>query len=186
MAVRLSSFIREQVLVAVLNHAFEAREKAQEAEKIALGDAVYNDTYPEAVREQMAALPNGFLPVSTGLKVQFEGRTLAQLPFGGRRRIAHTHEYNAAKVYDSKHPLAVRYGAWKDAEGALKRERRDAESSAKAVLESVTTVNKLIQVWPEVEPFARFYAVESPSRAVALPIKDLNARPGLPPQTASA
>jgi len=50
----------------------------------------------------------------------------------------------------------------------------------------VTTVNKLIQVWPEVEQFARPFAVESPSRAIALPIKDLNARLGLPPQTASA
>lgn len=185
MAVRLSNYIRKQVLNAVLKHAFEAREKALEAEKFALGDAVYNDIYPEPLRKQMDALPDGFLPTGGDVKVQFEGQRFTHVYFGERRRIAKSHEYNAAVVYDAKHPLTVRYDAWKKAQDDLDAEKSKAKSSAEAVLESVTTVNKLIQVWPEVEQFARPFAVESPSRAIALPIKDLNARLGLPPQTAS-
>lgn len=186
MAVRLSNYIREQVLNAVLKHAFEAREKALEAEKFALGDAVYNDIYPEPLRKQMAALPDGFLPTDGGVKVQFDGQRFTHVYFGERRRIAKSHEYNAARVYDAKHPLTARYDAWKKAQDDLDAEKSKAKSSAEAVLNSVTTVKKLIEVWPEVEQFARPFAVESPSRAIALPIRELNARLGLPPQTASA
>lgn len=186
MAVRLSNYIREQVLNAVLKHAFEAREKALEAEKFALGDAVYNDIYPEPLRKQMAALPDGFLPTDSDVKVQFEGQRFTHVYFGERRRIAKSHEYNAARVYDAKHPLTARYDAWKKAQDDLDAEKSKAKSSAKAVLNSVPTVKKLIEVWPEVEQFARPFAVESPSRAIALPTRELNARLGLPPQTASA
>lgn len=186
MAVRLTNYIREQVLNAVLKHAFEAREKALEAEKFALGDAVYNDIYPEPLRKQMAALPDGFLPTDGDVKVQFEGQRFTRVYFGERRRIAKSHEYNAARVYDAKHPLTARYDAWKKAQDDLDAEKSKAKSSAEAVLNSVTTVKKLIEVWPEVEQFARPFAVESPSRAIALPIRELNARLGLPPQTASA
>lgn len=186
MAVRLSNYIREQVLNAVLKHAFEAREKALEAEKFALGDAVYNDIYPEPLRKQMAALPDGFLPTDGDVKVQFEGQRFTHVYFGERRRIAKSHEYNAARVYDAKHPLTARYDAWKKAQDDLDAEKSKAKSSAEAVLNSVTTVKKLIEVWPEVEQFARPFAVESSSRAIALPIRELNARLGLPPQTASA
>lgn len=92
----------------------------------------------------------------------------------------------AVRVYDAKHPLTARYDAWKKAQDDLDAEKSKAKSSAEAVLNSVTTVKKLIEVWPEVEQFARPFAVESPSRAIALPIRELNARLGLPPQTASA
>ena len=185
MAVRLTNFIREQILAAVLKHAFEAREKALEAEKFALGDAVYNDIYPEPLRKQMAALPDGFLPTDSDVKVQFEGQRFTHVYFGERRRIARTHEYNAARVYEAKHPLTVRYDAWKKAQDDLNAEKSKAKSSAEAVLGSVTTVKKLIEVWPEVEQFARPFAVESPSRAIALPIKDLNKSLGLPPKVAA-
>lgn len=186
MAVRLTNFIREQILDAVLKHAFAEREKALEAEKHALGDAVYNDTYPEPLRKQMAALPEGFLPTDSDLRVQFEGHRFTHVYFGERRRVAKCHDYSAARVYDEKHPLTLRYEAWKKAQDELGAEKSKAKSSAEAVLGSVTTVNKLIQVWPEVEQFARPFAKESPSRAIALPIKELNQSLGLPPKSASA
>lgn len=185
MTVRLNSFIREQILDAVLKHAFEDREKALKEEKHALGDAVYNDIYPKKVREQMAAMPEGFLPVDDDLRVQFDGEGYTQVYFGERRRIANAHRHNAAKVFDAKHPLTLRFAKYQKELSALKAEKNNAKSSAEAVLGSVTTVKKLIEVWPEVEQFARPFAAESPSRAVALPIKELNKSLGLPPKVAA-
>ncbi len=181
--VRLTKYVREQILNALLAHAFDAREKALEAEKFALGDAVYNDIYPEPLRKQMAALPDGFLLTDSDVKVQFDGQRFTHVYFGERRLIAKSHEYSAARVYDAKHPLTARYDAWKKAKDDLDTEKSKAKSSAEAVLGSVTTVKKLIDVWPEVEPFAAPFNKESPCRAVAVPIQKLNAALGLPTET---
>jgi len=186
MAVRLTNFIREQILAAVLKHAFEAREKDLKERKQAFAKEIYNDIYPPKVRAAMAALPEGFLPTSDYLKVSFEGGSYTRVDFGESLPIANDHMYSAAKVYPPEHPFTARFIALDREEKDLKREKDEAKNNAKAVLESVTTVKKLIDVWPEIETFARPYAAESTSRAVALPVRELNARLGLPPAGAVA
>ncbi|MFA7063687.1 MAG: Nmad5 family putative nucleotide modification protein [Methanomethylophilus sp.] len=181
MAVRLTKFIREQILNALLKHSFEAREKDLNERKQAFAKEIYNDVYPPKVRAAMAALPAGFLPTCNGLKVSFEGGRYTYVYFGERLPIARDHECYVAKVYPPEHPFAARFIALDREEKDLKREKDEAKNNAKAVLESVTTVKKLIDLWPEVETFARPYAAESTSRAVALPTRELNARLGLPP-----
>lgn len=186
MAVRLTNFIREQILNALLKHSFEARENDLKERKQAFAKEIYNDIYPPKVRAAMAALPAGFLPTDKYLRVAFEGGSYTRVCFGERLPIAKAHEYNAAKVYPPEHPFTARFIALDREEKDLEREKDEAKNNAKAVLESVTTVKKLIDVWPEVETFARPYAAESTSRAVALPIRELNAMLGLPPAGAVA
>lgn len=186
MAVRLSNYIREQVRDAILAHSFSDREKALDAREKELALEFYNDLYPEAVRTHMYALPNGFLEVRSTIRVQVVGESYHSLDLPEKKRVADCWASNPGKVYEADHPLGEKLRTYLKDRAQFKREREEAKTGAWAVLESVTTVNKLIQVWPEVEQFARPFAVESPSRAIALPIKDLNARLGLPPQTASA
>lgn len=188
MSVRLTEFIRKQILEAVLKHAFDVPEKELKEGQHALGDAVYKDVYPAKVREQMAALPEGFLPTEGHIRVQFDGsgsRGFTAVYFGEERRIAKDHDrYSAAKVYPAKHAFSAHFDKLKRAEENLKGLKDTAKASAKSVLESVTTVKRLIEVWPEVEQFARPYAEEAPTRAIALPIQELNRSLGLPPKAA--
>ena len=186
MAVRLSNYIREQVRDAILAHSFSDREKALDAREKELALEFYNDLYPEAIRAHMDALPNGFLEVRSTIRVQVVGESYHSLDLPEKKRVADCWASNPGKVYEADHPLGEKLRTYLKDRAQFKREREEAKTGAWAVLESVTTINKLIQVWPEVEQFARPFAVESPSRAIALPIKDLNARLGLPPQTASA
>ncbi|QVJ12920.1 hypothetical protein [Pseudomonas phage PSA20] len=186
MAVRLSNYIREQVRDAILAHSFSDREKALDAREKELALEFYNDLYPEAIRAHMYALPNGFLEVRSSIRVQVVGESYHSLDLPEKKRVADCWSHNPGKVYEADHPLGEKLRTYLKDRAQFKREREEAKTGAWAVLESVTTVKKLIEVWPEVEQFARPFAVESPSRAIALPIKDLNARLGLPPQTASA
>lgn len=168
--VRLTNYIRETVLARLLKHAFEAREKALEKDKHAFARQVYDAIYPAAIQKAMKALPKGYLPTDGDLKVSFDGK-YTHVYFGESRLVAKCHEYNAAKVFEPK-----------KIEDALKAEKSKAKSSAEAALNSCTTVKKLIEVWPEVEPFVKDFATTSQSRALALPIKELNKSLGLPPE----
>ncbi len=183
MAIRLNAFIRNQILSAVMQHGFAARERALDDEKRAIGEAVYNDVYPEEVQAQMSALPPDYLPSSSDLRVQFQGYGFNRVYFGKSRPIAERHTYNAAVVYDQDHPLHARYHKWTNAQDSFIEQRNSARAEAEAVLRSVTTLEKLIKVWPEVETFAKPFFVVSASTAVAVPIKQLNAALGLPPKS---
>ena len=180
-AVHLSNYIKEAIIARLLKHAFEEREKALKAEEYGIGNSVYKDVYSAAVRRKMDDMPKGFLPEDDDLKVQFEGNGFTHIHFGERRRIAASHEHNAAKVYDSEHPLTERYRDWKERESQLKNEKQTTKSNARAVLNSVSTLKKLIEVWPEVEQFVEDFKPSATGKAQlpALPLKDLNRFLGL-------
>lgn len=87
------------------------------------------------------------------------------------------------KVYDATDPIAQAYmELTRDLED-LQSEMRAARLSAKTAMESVTTVKKLIEVWPEVEEFAKHYLHNGERKAIlpAIPRAELNAQLGLPP-----
>lgn len=182
--VRLTKYIRETVLARLLKHAFEAREKALEKDKHTFARQVYDAIYPAAIQKAMKALPKGYLPTASYLMVSFDGK-YTHVYFGESRLVAECHQYGqygAAKVFGPKDPLTVRYHELEKIEDALTAEKSKAKSSAEAALNSCTTVKKLIEVWPEVEPFVKDFATTSQSRALAIPIKELNKSLGLPPE----
>lgn len=88
------------------------------------------------------------------------------------------------KVYDASDLLALDHvQLTRDLED-LQAEMRAAKRSASVALDSVTTVKKLIEVWPEVEEFAKHYLVDGERKAVlpAIPRAELNKALGLPPE----
>lgn len=87
------------------------------------------------------------------------------------------------KVYDATEPLAEEYTQLTREVEDLKAEVKAASRAATVAMESVTTVGKLIEVWPEVEEFARAYLHNGERKAVlpAIPRAELNAALGLPP-----
>lgn len=183
--VRINTYMKETVVTRLMDHAFAQREEALLEEWHALGDAVYKDLYPEEVLTKMKALPAGFLPVDDDVRVSFGG-DFTRVYFGENRLLSYGHRSNAARVYDDKHPLSVRHAAYRSAKNQLEEEQSKAKSSAQAILDSVTTLKKLIEVWPEVEPFVEDFKQTSSGRYLpALPVQDLNARLGLPKKEAA-
>lgn len=181
-SVRLSKHIKERLKVRLLDNAFKPKMDANRAAFRALGDDIYNDLYPEKVRKQMEAMPDGFLPTDSDVSVSFEQvDRYTRAYWNGQRRIASKHHNrHAAKVYEEKHDFTQRYAKLKEEREALRNQRAEAERSATAVMDNVTTLKKLIEVWPEVEPFARDFLVSAQSGTLpALPIGDLNKRLGL-------
>jgi len=83
-------------------------------------------------------------------------------------------------VVDAGNPLVEKLYAIDHDAAALKSEREQLTLSLWAVLDSVTTDKRLIEVWPEAVAFIPAAERAATSNLPALPIADLNKMIGLP------
>lgn len=179
---RLTIFQRGQILKRLLEHRFSKEEADLAAAGLTLGGRVYLDVYDLALREQMAALPGGFLPLDNQMTVQF-GNHVVRVTLAQRHRLAYDHKgfHAVAKVYPPEHKLTLAWEELEARESDYHQRYQEARDLARAMLASVTTVKKLLEVWPEVEPFLKLTEAEAPDRTLpVVPIEGLNARLGLP------
>lgn len=198
MSTRLTNTTRDQITSAVLTHRFREPVDALIADRAAFAEEVYNDVYRKADREKMAALPKGWLPETNAIGVQFGDQSgYVSLYFGGHfygrlrsvrtpgdekqieRRAFSKNVHGCVKVYDADHRLAVKHTALDRRYTELKAEFEAAERQVKAALDSATTVNRLVEMWPEVEPFVRPLGTPSP-KVPAIPTDQLNKLLDLP------
>lgn len=191
MATRLTNDIRSAIADAVMKHRYESVVRALIAEKAEFGTKVYEDLYSKSTRDKMNALPEGWLPTSDNIAVTF-GATFERVYFSGRtsgkivsvipqatrtasvpKRLLGKHERGCAMAYEATHKLSVEHANLEAKERDLKVEFDAARKQVDAALSAVTTVKKLIEVWPEIAPFAAGFEDEKP-QLPALPTADLN------------
>jgi len=201
MATRLTKDIRDSILTEVLRHRFQDRIEVLIADRAYFAEKVYNDIYRKADREKMEALPNGWLPNNTSIGVQFGdgGHRYTTVLFDGavygevgrvraktdkprervKRRVPYKHSHGCVKVYEPAHKLSVEHQKLEGRFDELKQDYETAKRQASAALASVSTINRLVEVWPEIEPFARKYD-ETPPKLPAVPTSELNKLLDLP------
>lgn len=204
---RLTHNIRKALMKKLLTRAFQERAQALVERQCDFAGRVYDDALKPHL-ERIAAIPEGWLQTDDDIKVSF-GADYAQLDFGSglsysihqslrsagakaltdkagnriERRFPSKFRGKCVKVYEATHPLSEEFRNLLVEETALVAEIERAQRTTKANLGSVTTVKKLIDVWPEVEEFAKHYLDNGERKAVlpAIPRADLNAQLGLPP-----
>lgn len=197
MATRLTTWIREQITKDVVRHRFADAALELVKDRAALAVDVYNDVYSEAERKKMAALPSGWLGEDRDITVQFgDGRGYEKLSFSGAvygevstvlkdsiepvdLLVQHRHERGCAKVYELTHPFALRRDDLRARDKDMSEAIRTARRQVEAAVQKATTLNRLIELWPEIEPFASKYE-DKPKHLPALPTSELNALLDLP------
>lgn len=205
--VKLTRAIREAIQEAVIKHAYLARCQAHlDAERQFVED-IWNDVVSEDMAQRMRNLPEGWLPMDNDFKAYFD--TDAQglyfatglgysMPNGfyklgvrcpdtesSKRRMPSAWAAgNVVKVYRDMETID-RFRKLQKARKGLETELEDAKRSVMSTLESVTTVKKLIEVWPEIEKFAAPFLEEQKAEARAIlpdiPRARLNETLHLPP-----
>lgn len=182
---RLTQHVRDAILRAVISRAFDDREKALKERDRLLGVEVYHDVYSDTLIRKMADMPAGFLPEKDHFQVQFQGRH-DYVNWGEKRRIADTHDNNrVVRQYDAAHRLAKMSADLEHDQETFRNEKSATEAQTRATLKSIRSYEKLIEVWPEIEPLARPFRqneAKATTYALALPITQLNKALGLPPQ----
>jgi len=202
---RLNIRVREAILSDILEHAFLDRIRSQITEETDFTNLVLDDVL-KGHEAMLNAEPDGFFPQRDEFKVMIAGQVKmlslsagltrflpqpwetakAKTPGrqGGRRIPYYMTTGNVAAVYDAGCKFARKFETLEHARDKLTEEIHRAMAPAVKTLEAASTVDKLIEFWPEVAAFANKYRNAGEKKAVLLAVKrdDLNASLQLPPQ----
>lgn len=206
---RLTKAVRESIIKDLLNYAFREQAQAQIDAECAFAHQVFDDVFP-GFDEARAIFKDCYFPQDNDFKVAFGGEVRSlyfdrgfdySVPYDWRlagcktneerpkRRMPHyAYGNQAVSNFASDHPLTKRWAELVLARETLEEEMGKAKRTAEATLGSVTTIAKLIDVWPEARVFAERYKVDGEAKAIlpAIPRAELNHTLGLPPSTSSA
>lgn len=200
MSRKLTVSIKDNITRDLLVHRFrkEANDLFNANAELAL--CVYNDVYSEKDRKLMASLDDKWLPKSSDISVRFNDDSYVSLDFNGRvfgcligiadsvevvrRPVPYAHNRGCAKVYEAGHALQKRREKLQNRKVDLIERIKDAENQIRASLNSVTTIKRLIESWPEVAPFATKYDKDS-AKLPAIPAEKMNEILALPVEEAA-
>lgn len=199
-SVRLTMSIKEQIERRLIRYRFAEEAQQLVADYAQLASDVYDDLYPEITRKKMEAMPKGWLPrvASVGaqfgesssryIQLSFDGKCYGEIAkAGGRdkeadydspRPVPYSDKDGCLKCYGVSDPLSERYSSLEERWTALEANIRAARRAAKSAMDQVTTLNRLIEVWPEIAPFTEGFA--NKTSLPAIPRSDLNGLLGLP------
>lgn len=203
---RLSTNIKESLWRKLCERSFRKETQQLINLNAAHANRVWEASFSQKDRDLMASLPEGWLPTDHDIQIQFAGRiqtiyfwgTLGQysLPENLRhtgavlkdafRRFPSKKKDGVCAVFDRGHPLCEEFDALQEKLTALAGRVGDARRAAFVVMNSASTVKRLIAIWPEAEEFAKKYLDNGERKALlpAVSVERLNALLGLPPENA--
>ena len=196
---RLTNDIRDAILRSLIKHRFQPEIDAIENRVQALAGEVYDAAYDADTQARMQGLPDGWLFQDDDFEAVFGGQRV-RIGFNGYmyrgadmagldnakpkvlRRILEQHRQRSLVSLTTDHPLSKKFEAINQDRERLKEAIGTSRRKTRAALDAVSTVEKLISVWPEVKPFAERYveAKDTRPKLPAIPVENLNASLGLP------
>ena len=197
--IRITAEIRDGIIANAVAQRFAA-DKLQIAEQeehvrqltVERDKVGYEAAFSEVDRKRLSAAPEGWFPKSTSVKVAVEETNeVIEIKFAEAQRVpyeVHDNRYNThiASIISPDHPYMAARNAVRDAKAildAMQKELSEREralrSRVKAVVESVTSVARLVEVWPEVTELLPEVHAGPKGTLPALLISDLNAEIGL-------
>ena len=182
---RLTKVEKIRIRNRVVDSGFEERLKRMKLAGVALGDRAYAKTIPKKDRDYMSQASKGYFPTtkyliarcfyskgcSDWMDVSLDLSSNQNIPFG---RWGNGRPFVVLKETDS---LSAKVIEWAKANEALHNEKFEARRMAENILDSCTTVSKLLKVWPEIAPYVT--PTKAETKAIALPITKVNEALGL-------
>lgn len=192
--IKLTKGIREEIVDLMIKRKFGPIKKKIDDKKEKLADKFYNMIYTKAEQEKMYALPKGWLVENSSMDFRIPCGPWKSFYFPkdekGNKTFKRVHSDKSCTInLDRSIPKEAKIiemiEAFEDEQQTYKKERREAERQAMALLSSVTTVKRAIEVWPEAEYFIKKAIGAHASSNAPVPViltENLNNKLGLPPK----
>lgn len=192
-SIKLNKVLRDNIVDRIIAHKFEQAGKDLNQRKSDLGVDLYYMRYTDAEQKKMNALPEGWLADGNHIKVRIPGRYHQCYYFHNADRI----DISLRMPYDNSWEPEVGHAAldlieqYEDDKQDHDEKLRSARCDATALLGSVTTVKRAIEIWPAAETFildAVGVVGQHQKSNAPLPVvmvESLNEKLGLPPQEAA-
>lgn len=197
--IRINADLRDGIITNAITQRFAADrlQIAEQDEKLRQltkdrDQAGYEAAFSEVDRKRLSAAPDGWFPKDTKVKVAVEETNeVIEIIFAEAQRVPYEvhdkrHGTHIASIIKPDHPYMDARNAVRDAkaikeamEKDLTERERALRAKVKAVIESVTTVGRLVEVWPEVQDFLPEVMAGPKGNLPATLISDLNAELGL-------
>lgn len=192
---RLNQYIRRDLVNNALGKAFKETREEFIKRVAELADDVYQDQLGDYL-ETMKKLPKGFFNESQYINAEFNGARVS-LPFNGNggvtyqivlvgapsavERITPYHyQYGGGARYAPDTRLATKWELLANDWASHAESESQIEGEVYALVHSVSSVKKLLEVWPEAVEILPKHLSPPPTNLPTVVIEDLNARIGLP------
>lgn len=178
MSTRLTNELRRRISKAVLKHRFAADDQNIEEARPIVGEAVYEVLYPTGSEERkhLEASLEGEHYRTKRKTCHFPGNRWVEIEFP---KVLPFFDKHANPIsFDANSDATSIYESYLAAERAVGEAKEEAGVKVWALLEQATTVKKLLEIWPEVEPFIPVDAAPT-TRLPAVPVDEVNALLGL-------
>jgi Nucleotide modification associated domain 5 len=179
-SIKLSNYIRDQIISNAMNNAFEAEYKAITKKLAAHAMDCYRSVIGEAEEKAARKAPVEFLNMTNAFKIDYRdsdtGRHLCReydievpkaVPFRGN--------VSAGYLSIKDQTLYLAYKVIEAERDAVNEKKTELRDSIRRTVYSTTSLKKLIEVWPEVESFLPASLVAPKPMLPALPVAELNA-----------
>lgn len=188
---RLNSHLRDQIVSAALDKSGNTeRQAATRARREAWAEAVRVAALG-SMGPKLEALVKRVEKLEKEIPVEYQSgysvvKTRGYLTLNCAGLTVRVNEWEGSKVAPSTHtlladdPLVQEFHDICAEETANDAQRDKVKSSVRAAVNSVTTVAKLLKIWPEAKELLPPYVEESKDRLPAVQVADLNALVGLP------
>lgn len=197
--IRINAELRDGIVANALTQRFAADRLliAEQDEKVRLltkerDQAGYEAAFSEIDRKRLQSAPDGWFPKASKVKVAVEDTNeVLEIAFAEAQRVPYEvhdsrHSTHIASIIKPDHAYMAARNAVRDAKAVLDAMNKDVEereralrAKVKAVIESVTTVGRLVEVWPEVQDFLPEVMAGPKGNLPATLISDLNAELGI-------
>lgn len=174
MSLRLTTSLREEILLRLLSRAFSEREKALDLKFQALALQVYTRVVVSMRGYDKAkALGSLWVGEKAEFYVQFGGGqnyTKLKLPKPMPFFAEQLRNWNATlEKFEPNDELTLQYVKLKGEKDALRSEKLKISSETETVLASITTAKVLLETWPELGTLCKDLLVEKLKQEVLVP-----------------
>ena len=176
-SIRLTIALKDSIVRAALDFRFAEEEEQLLRDRKEFGDRCYLHVYDEKAREIMGMAQHYFygraFDMDASIRMYFGGRNVS-LPMSKERPFFSVDPEEANKVLND-HPLAIEFDRLQGRKENLREEKKEIRAYIRQVVNSVSTTKKLLEVWPDCEPFIeQAVPAVAPMHLPAIKIKDLN------------
>ncbi len=189
--IKLNKTMREEI-AKDLTRKLEEKKNAINAEGSHLAKMLYEEMLTPKERDLLNSLPEGWVPTFDAFYVKCPtngrfNRIALKLDF----REPHPWTFNTRPNLvdlESCPKFKAAFLEWHERYSAARETEQDARRKALTVLNSVTTVNRLLEVWPECRASVERCVSESRTvgKAIAVPVGELNSLLELPEEAVAA
>lgn len=177
---RLTNDQRKAIVATAVASFFKVREDKFQASKVALADAVYRNAITPAEEKRALAMPRRWYHMVAHISVDcrgfyYRGETDRERISDGWEQVANTLKLSTERPcpaiwgtelrIDKNHPLFTVAQSIVDERKAILAEKGSLGVSIRAIVNSVTTLKKLKEIWPQ---GAKFFPDEAVAHSTAL------------------